>query len=338
MAKKRVAYFDILNIIAALCVIFLHCNGTSFNYADTLAWKQALLVEVTMYWPVPIFLMLSGANLIGYRKRYTTKEFFIKRFTRTLIPFVIWTLIVAVEKRINPFSIGIRTFLSRAFSCSIENVYWFFIPLFAVYLSMPVLSLLKDNKKVLWYMAGGSFVLQSVLPALCSYVGITYNYSLSMLTAGGVLIFPILGHLLVTTDFKKWQRIVFYVLAVLAAALRYFGTWYLSARDGALNKTFYGYTGYCSILLACGVFLFFRYFKPFEKLAENEKACKFLSTLSGCSFGVYLSHMTIYRVLNDFIQENTWEWRLLVPFLIYGIAVAFTFILKKIPVLKHIVP
>lgn len=338
MAKKRVVYFDILNIVAALCVIFLHCNGCSANYTDTLGWKQAMLVETVCYWAVPIFLMLSGANLFGYRSKYSTKDFFKKRFSRTVIPFIVWSLIVAVEKQINPFEIGVRTFIGKLFNCSIENVYWFFIPLFAVYLSMPVLSLLKDHKDVLWYMVGGSFLLQSFFPQIFGYLGISYNYSLNMATAGGMLIFTILGYLLATTDFSKGQRLIFYAIAVFGAALRYFGTWYLSAQDGELNRIFYSYTGYWSVFLACGVFIFFKYFKPFQKIAENEKVCKILSIVSGCSFGVYLSHMVIYRFLELYIQEYSWQWRLLVPFLIYAIALAFTYILKKIPVLKNIVP
>ena len=105
MERKRVVYFDLLNISATLCVIFLHCNGKSFIYDDTLAWKQAMLVEAACYWAVPVFLMLSGANLMTYRNKYTTRQYFIKRFTRTVIPFIVWSLINAVEKKINPLEI-----------------------------------------------------------------------------------------------------------------------------------------------------------------------------------------------------------------------------------------
>lgn len=90
--KSRVLYFDILNILAALSVIFLHCNGNSFRFTADLAWLQAIMVEVFCYWAVPIFMMLSGANLMNYREKYTTAEFFKKRFFKTVIPFVIYTV------------------------------------------------------------------------------------------------------------------------------------------------------------------------------------------------------------------------------------------------------
>ncbi len=56
-----------------------------------------------------------------------------------------------------------------------EGVYWFFIPLFAVYLSIPVLSLLRKNRKILLYMVSMSIMTISILPTACVLMGITYN-------------------------------------------------------------------------------------------------------------------------------------------------------------------
>lgn len=85
MHQKRVAYFDLLNICAALAVVFLHCNGNVHVFSDSLAWKQALIIEVCMYWAVPIFFMLSGANLMGYRENiphpsFLRKGYYVRRF------------------------------------------------------------------------------------------------------------------------------------------------------------------------------------------------------------------------------------------------------------------
>ena len=74
--KKRVLYFDILNIISCIAVVYLHCNGIVHNFTNTLAWKEALVIEVLCYFAVPVFLMLSGANLLNYKNKYDTKTFF----------------------------------------------------------------------------------------------------------------------------------------------------------------------------------------------------------------------------------------------------------------------
>ncbi len=338
MEKKRVAYFDVMNILAALAVIFLHCNGISHTYSDTLAWKQALIVEVGFYWAVPIFMMLSGANLMNYREKYSTKAFFKKRFLKTVIPLIVWTLVVTAEKRIRITEIGEKEFINRFMSASIEPVYWFFFPLFAVYLSMPVLSLLKDQHKTLWYMAGGALVLNTLLPSICKYLGLSWNSYLTMLTAGGYLIYPIIGYLFSITDFKKYQRGIIYALGLISTVGKYVITYWLSTRDGALNQLLFGYTTYIAVFQACAVFIFFKYFPLCQKMATSAKVCKVLQTVSGCSFGIYLTHMIIYRRLDNYLPTNCWEWRLLVPFLIYAIAFAITFVIKKIPVLKNIVP
>lgn len=42
------------------------------------AWNTSLIVECLFYFAVPVFVMLSGANLMNYRKKYDTKTFLLK--------------------------------------------------------------------------------------------------------------------------------------------------------------------------------------------------------------------------------------------------------------------
>lgn len=338
MARKRVLYFDLLNICAAICVVFLHCNGKARDYSETLGWYQALGIEVICYWAVPVFLMLTGATLMGYREKYSTTEFFKKRVSRTVIPFLLWSIINAVVKNINPFDIGWKEFANSFFYSSIENVYWFFIPLFSVYLSLPVLSLLKDDKKILWYMASGAFLLNSTLPSIFSYLDLGWNGQLTMMTVSGYLIFPIIGYLLSTTDFSKITRYIIYVLGIGGAGLRYFMTVVLTKQDGKINTTFFSYTAYFSVLLAVAVFVFFKYLPINKWIESKEKLCKAISTISSCSFGVYLIHMFVLRGFASVMETGYWYWRLFFPIIIYIVALAIVFVVKKIPVIKNIFP
>ena len=85
MQKKRVLYFDVLNILACIAVISLHHNGVVHTYSNSWTWKTALIVETGAYWAVPVFLMLSGATLMNYRENYDTVTFFKKRFSRAVL-------------------------------------------------------------------------------------------------------------------------------------------------------------------------------------------------------------------------------------------------------------
>lgn len=153
---KRILYYDLLNICACLSVIFIHCNSLAHVYSNSLGWKQALLVEVGGYWAVPVFLMLTGATLIGYRERYSTIEFFKKRFVKVLIPFLFWSIFTAFSLHFDMTGWTLSTWINNIVFTKFEPVYWFFMPLFCVYLFVPLFSLMKDEKGLhtMWYLFG----------------------------------------------------------------------------------------------------------------------------------------------------------------------------------------
>ena len=142
MASKRVQYFDMLNVAACISVVALHCNQMVHTWQPGGNWLFALAIEVLFYWAVPIFFMLTGATLMEYRSRYDTKTFLRKRFERTVIPFVAWSLILYlfVSVPLEGTYLGPRSFVNMLLNCQIEQVYWFFFPLFSIYLSMPLRS------------------------------------------------------------------------------------------------------------------------------------------------------------------------------------------------------
>ena len=80
LKNSRIIYLDILNIIACIAVLYLHCNGGVHSFSNTRLWKECLIIEVLCYFAVPIFVMLSGATLLRYRERYSTKIYFYKRY------------------------------------------------------------------------------------------------------------------------------------------------------------------------------------------------------------------------------------------------------------------
>lgn len=92
-ARGRVVYFDVLNVLACFGVVAMHVNGLTHSFRYSLRWVQALSVDCLFYWAVPVFFMLSGATLLGYRSRYSTRDFLKKRFLRTFVPFLSWSLI-----------------------------------------------------------------------------------------------------------------------------------------------------------------------------------------------------------------------------------------------------
>lgn len=97
-SRKAILYLDVLNVLACICVVGMHCNGIVHNFDGSSAWVQSMVVETLAYWAVPVFFMLSGATMMNYRERYSTGEFFKRRILRVGIPFIFWTLFMAAVK------------------------------------------------------------------------------------------------------------------------------------------------------------------------------------------------------------------------------------------------
>jgi surface polysaccharide O-acyltransferase-like enzyme len=171
------------------------------------------------------------------------------------------------------------------------------------------------------------------------WLSLAWNDGLEMAVVGGYLVFPILGYLLSTQDFKKSYRIILYVAAFACAVFRYVMVLRLSQIDGVTNRTYFGYLGFYSVILAAGVFVFVKNSKIIDKIGQNEKFVKVIKTVSGCSFGVYLIHMILIgKFLFRFFPVECAERRFLGPVLVYVIAVAVIFVIKKIPIVNKIVP
>lgn len=92
--------------------------------------------------------MITGATLMNYRERYSTKVYIRKRILKTLIPYITWCitwlfacLLIGEHKEVESFSI--RYFLDGILTGNV-GTYWFFIPLFCIYIFIPIFSLIPD--------------------------------------------------------------------------------------------------------------------------------------------------------------------------------------------------
>ena len=346
-AKKRIVYFDILNIIAIIAVIAMHCNGIVHSNPNVRAWNTSLAIDCICYFAVPVFCMLSGANLMKYREKYDTKTFFKKRVTKVLIPFVFWAIFMfvwkVVTKQMGLEQFGnIKDWINAFFNNKEEATYYFMFEILGIYLTMPLLSLLakEENRKTLWLTVLLFFVLNSFIPNILGLAGIQYNNSLSV-RIGGYIIFVLLGYLLSTQDIEKKYRILIYIGAIIGLIYKYGTTFVLSKEAGQVIKTTWGsYSSWHSILLSCSVFLIIKNLNVEKILQGKEKIVKVLTTVSSCSFGIYLIHKIVmhYEIALLNISTYSWQWRTIGAITTYLISLTIVCIFKKVPVAKKIVP
>ena len=343
--SNRVIYFDILNIIAIIAVIAMHCNSIVHGKPNSTAWTTSLIIECMCYFAVPLFCMLSGATLMNYREKYDTKTFFKRRLLKVAIPFIFWAIIMFVWKihigwiNIQSINIPIK-FINAFFANKEEATYYFMFIILGLYLTMPLLSLLakKEYTKQLWFVVLLYFIFNAFLPNILGLFKIQLNTNLTV-QLGGYVIFIILGYLLSTQNINKKYRILIYIGAVIGLIYRFVTTFYLSKQAGSVVKTTWGYTSWHAILLTAAVFLIIKNLN-FEKIITNSKVRNFITKMSGCSFGIYLIHKIVMyyeqKILS--IDVYSWQWRTIGIFSTYIICLAIVSIIKKLPLFKKIVP
>lgn len=342
MSRERIYYFDILNVMACFGVVWLHCSGDAFTFRLDKYWLMSLTIQVLAHWAVPVFFMLTGANLMNYHKRCSTAEYLKRRFIRVFFPFLFWSSFYfwwkcyfdGVEYT------GIRDFISLYLNNGAVNIFWFFYPLFAIYLSMPVLSILTEEqyKKQLYYLAGLAVIANAFMPLLPGFFGISYFGDILPPLVGGYVTYVLLGWILKTENFTRCIRYVIYAAGIFGAVSMFLGTIFLSMRDGVLNELLWGYLVYPTLFMACAVFLFFKHCN--WKLFSNEKFRTILSKLSSASLGVYLIHIKLIDVLleNNFVNGDSRWWMMFGAFGIYCVCVVIVLVGKKIPGIKYVFP
>lgn len=348
--KKYILYFDLLNIFACFAVVALHVNGAVHTFAKTRNWVSCMFIEALFYFAVPVFFMLTGATLMNYRKRYDTGAFFKKRIFKTFVPFMIWSIIgicwsIFYTKGMKISDINTPAkFISAVINCKGMGIYWFFPALFSVYLTIPLFSLVDEDKRIgkkgiFTYLILVYIVLNVLLPFVCRLTGIQWNSALNAVSCGGYVVWFLIGYLLANTDINKKFRILIYILGLLGFFMYFYLTVQNSFKTGRFDKTYAGYMNIPAIFMGTAVFVFFKYGK-WNFIDKHEKAVRFVRNLSSASFGVYLIHYYLkdFSIRHFEIDPRNTLYRIAGTFIIYGLSVIIVRVIQKIPVIRKMVP
>ena len=348
--KKYILYFDLLNIFACFAVVALHVNGAVHTFAKTRNWVSCMFIEALFYFAVPVFFMLTGATLMNYRKRYDTGAFFKKRIFKTFVPFMIWSIIgicwsIFYTKGMKISDINTPAkFISAVINCKGMGIYWFFPALFSAYLTIPLFSLVDEDKRIgkkgiFTYLILVYIVLNVLLPFVCRLTGIQWNSALNAVSCGGYVVWFLIGYLLANTDISKKFRILIYILGLLGFFMYFYLTVQNSFKTGRFDKTYAGYMNIPAIFMGTAVFVFFKYGK-WNFIDKHEKAVRFVRNLSSASFGVYLIHYYLkdFSIRHFGIDPRSTLYRIVGTFIIYGLSVIIVRVIQKIPVIRKMVP
>lgn len=152
--------FDVTRSIAMIFVIMIHSIG-EFDTAIANGEIEGVFVHLEssvlkiIYIGVPLFIMLSGALLLGRDESIIV--FLKRRLSRILIPFAFWSTIVYAILYWQDGGRSIVEFINvlfmRTSGDDFYGIFWYVYLIIGIYLLVPALRLVAKNQTVCLYTA-----------------------------------------------------------------------------------------------------------------------------------------------------------------------------------------
>lgn len=343
---NRIWSLDLLRILASFGIIVLHTSPLPPEHGgvDGLPWKIVITISILFRWCVPAFFMISGALFLSPERKLSTVRLYKKTILRIASCFIFWSAVYAVAHCVI-MDKGKWTFINQLLRGHYHM--WYIFSILALYMLTPLLRKMTENRKLTEYYLVLGFVFTFLLPRLLAFIQLfspphadviasmqSAVAQLNPLPGAYALYYFVLGHDLHAYPVGIAPR----RLLIGAGVIGYIATtaltlWH-SSMIGAASGQFYDMSSLTVLMMAVAVFLFFN--AHFASFQPGPRAERILTELSACSFGVYLVHPFLIERLSLTLPPSPVVLLVGTPalvFLIYLLALAISFTLRRIPLL-----
>ena len=347
----RQYHLDYLRVFASIAIILLHVAAQNMNYVELAGteWNIYNFCNGLSRWGVPVFVMISGALFLP--REIPTKTLYKKYISRMAITYVVWSAFYAIVDPIGNliFTEGYQISLLEIVGNFISGAVhlWFLPMIIGLYMCIPLIKQITKNDNLIKYFlilalvfcfiktqfeSVTTYLLSGSIATLFQNINtIFHNFHLDFVF--GLSSYFILGFYLNKTDMTKKHRMIIYILGVIGFMLTILLNLLASQNAGKSSETFYGATTVNVFLMSVAVFVWFKY-----NAKGNDKLNKIIIKLSKYSFGAFLVHIFILKVLHTFgIQSTSFHPVLSVPAIKLSTTIAsylISMVLNKIPVIK----
>ena len=340
---RNIQYISFLRVIAVLSVITLHTNGCFWEYSTNQYWISANIIESFFYFGVPIFFMISGITLIDYQDRYSICVYLKKRTVKVVLPFIIWSVIGIVYRvqtgTIAVSSITIKNAANWILKTGIISHYWFFPSIICIYCCIPLFAAVPKAKRrtIFGYLIMVGFVFNILIPFIKTILSFDIHTPISVSVVGNSLFYVVVGVFLHENELTKKGKMTIYIVGIGGLLFHIIGTYSLSTNAGEIVDTYKGYNNLPCVLHSIAVFVFL---KEIGRKIMKTKAGKWVQMMGDYAFPAFLMQWFILdigrRTIN--FDETNLIYRLGAPLIVYGVIMVITFVLRKIPIIRKIVP
>ncbi|MBF0598346.1 acyltransferase [Faecalibacter rhinopitheci] len=299
--ENRVQYFNNLRAVACFLVILTHSAMPALNPAFGLFMMLFSFISSPSS---ELFVTLSSSLLAP--TKLGMFEFYKKRFSKLLGPFIFWSLIILLIGYFN-HSFTFAETITKLILLPIQpvtGVYWFIYVIIGLYFIIPILSpwLQKANKGELRFIIS-LWILTLILP----YTNLIFNKEIYSITGSYYFITSYLGgfvgYLFLGVYLRKFP---IHVKSKFALFYKLFPLFI-----GALLPYFYGYIFNREALdmvrenlSLSSAFLVTIIFTFFQNIQLNTLLEKLFNNIAKYSFGIYLIHIIVVRDIIWKVLEN----------------------------------
>lgn len=346
IGHDRVLYMDVLRVLAGLSVVMIHASGDVLNAAGVRSteWRIADVLNTMTRWSVPIFFMVSGALLLGYRTRYSTNTFFSKRLTKVLVPFVAWSAIyLAWRAYVGDVHLhSVTDVISNTLSSPAMYHLWFFYVLLGLYLVTPILAVFagQASRRLFLFLVGLCVLNSMALPLVPLYT----NISLSMVgvpLTGGYLGYFLLGWLAKDASPSAVGKVFLYSSAAVSVVFIAIGTYRFSTAKGSTDLTLMQFDLLPVFVLSLAAFFLIKSL-PWNWILRGQASRRILGALANATFGIYLIHVLVkyyfHYLTAPVLPTVSVAYLAIATPAIYIVSALIVMGLQRVPVLAALVP
>lgn len=349
--QNRKAYLDFLRIISIYMVLFNHTNTKGFVLfiiaGDSPLRFFYLCNAIFIKIAVPIFLMISGALLLG--KQETIRYIVEKRFFKFLCILTVASVLLYCYTcfRIDHKDLSLFYFLKELYAHSLSGAYWYIYLYLAYLLMLPFLRRLAINiteNEYLWlFLMFWVVQMLSIVDFLLFKGTATHNVNFNFFITSKYIIYPFLGYYIdrKMSD-KYYTRKILAVLIslsilsiVLCAVLTEYKCRMINEWSESTCQTFFSTLIF---IPASTVFLGAKMW--FDNHMHSKRLSFLIEQCGGLTFGIFLiekilRHETefVYRYLQPRIHSFPACLIWILSACILGAAI--TFIAKKLPLIRE---
>lgn len=294
--NNREVWIDVLRAFACICVLLVHSPA---KYDGNIPGQYILAPAnyLFMAWGVSVFFMISGALL--FSKAQDLTSFYKRRFSKLLIPIVIWSLIYIFFDRL--FIPSEKSIINQVLMIPFTQqtaLLWFMYTLVGIYLITPIIShwLSVCSKKDIEIVLG-IWGITLFLP----YLRLLDSDFLEIIGMNGVLhnFYGFVGYAILGYYLRKYTHIKIsswkYLLLVLVAFVFPIIVFYTDVLPiDVLNDSM----SLSSALMSVVAFLFFKGLNY-----KNRILLRIILKIAEFSFGIYLCHMLFLTPLRYWLTQ-----------------------------------